>query len=252
MTAPATPQRRPVRGGRAATLVAADARNLARDPLLLLSLALPLLLGLALRWGFPWAARRIPAFDLTAYAAFATGFVVIQAPLLVGFVAGFMLLDERDEGVLQAIAVTPLGARRFLTYRLLLPALLSVPAILLAIAIGGLERPSTPAVFVAVALAAAEAPMMTLLLAAFAANKVEGLALAKAAGLAVVAPFAPLLLPSPWHWLAGVVPHYWAVAVFTLRDPPFATFAAVAAAGVVVHALWTFALLRAFRRRGAG
>jgi fluoroquinolone transport system permease protein len=226
-------------------LLRGDVRNVARDPLLFLCLALPLANGLLLRWGFPWLADR---FDLWSHAGFAVGFTLVQCPLLVGVVAGFMLLDERDEGVLAAISVTPLGRTRFLAYRVTLPAIACIPLILLSVEIADLGSPPRLLLVAAALLAAAEAPMATLLLAAFAHNKVEGLALAKAAGLAVIAPLAALVAPTPWQWAAGVVPLYWPAKLFTLSDALAAGSLGYAGAGIVVHALWIAFLLSAFRR----
>jgi fluoroquinolone transport system permease protein len=236
--------------GTLGTLLRGDARNVGRDPLLLIALALPLATGLSLRWGFPWLADRFAdRFDLWPYATFAVGYTLVQCPLLIGVVSGFMLLDERDEGVLAAIAVTPLGPSRFLVYRVTVPALLCVPMIFLAVAVAGLGTPPILPLAIAATLAAVEAPLTTLFLAAFASNKVEGLALAKVAGLAVISPFAALFVAMPWQALAGAIPHYWPVKLFVAGDEDPAAILVYALAGAAVHAIWLIGMLRIFQRR---
>jgi fluoroquinolone transport system permease protein len=57
---------------------------------------------------------------------------------------------------------------------------------------------------------------MALFLAAFAENKVAGLALVKFLnGLAVI-PIGAYFIEPPWQWLSGVMPMYWPLKVFWL------------------------------------
>jgi fluoroquinolone transport system permease protein len=235
---------------RASALLRADWRNVARDPLLLLVLAVPVLLALLVRMAFPWAAAlAAPRLALDDYAPFVVGYMLILTPMLVGGAAGFMLLDEREEQLLAALAVTPLGKQGWLTYRVALPVAATAVVSVAAVYLSGLEPPPPGRLLIMVLLAALEAPLATLFLAAFAANKIQAMALAKAGTVVVVAPFATLLVPSFWEYLAAPLPQFWVVklAVATAAGP--LELSALAMSAVVVHGIGLWGLARAYERR---
>ena len=172
-----------------ASLLAADARNIAREPPLWACVLLPWLLALGLRFGFasleeltaPWIALG----ELRPHVA---AFAVVMPGMMIGWVVGFLLLDERDDGVLAAIEVTPLGRGGFTRYRLLLPTLLTLVTAALVHLCAGVLAPGWGPTLTAIVAASAVAPLVALFLVGFAGNKVEGLALAKLASLLVLLP----------------------------------------------------------------
>lgn len=98
-------------------------------------------------------------------------------------------------------------------------------------------------------MAALQAPLYALALGAFAANKLEGLAMSKLSGWLVLAPLL-LFAPEPYQWAAAALPTYWTAKAYE---------AAVAGAiapqllwgigGVALHASLFVVLLRKFLRR---
>jgi fluoroquinolone transport system permease protein len=232
------------------TLVRSDWRNVARDPFLLLVLVVPLLLAGLVRVAFPWAtAAAASRVALEPYAEFVIGYMLALNPMLVGGAVGFMLLDEREERVLAAIAVTPLGKRGWLTYRIALPVAATAIMGAVAVYLTGLEPPPAPRLLVIVVLAALEAPLATLFLAGFAANKVQAMALSKAGTLAVVAPFAALLVAPPWQYLVGVLPQFWVVKLALASTADTLEFSTIAVVATLVHAAALWGLARAYDGR---
>ena len=227
-----------------------DWRNVARDPLLLLVVVVPILLAVLVRMAFPWAsALSAPRLTLATYTPFVLGYLLVLTPMLVGGASGFMLLDDRDEQVLAAIAVTPIGKQGWLAHRVTVPVVATALMSLIAVYLTGLEPPPPARLLLIVVLAALEAPLATLFLAAFAANKVQAMALAKAGTLVVVAPFAALFVASPWQYLAGLVPQFWIVRLTLESTASALEFTELAVLAVVVHAIALWALTSAYGRR---
>lgn len=194
-----------------------DLKSVSRDSMLLLISVGSLVLALAMRYGVPFATphlQRLLAVDLADYTPLLMSFVLLIAPGMVGSLVGFLILDERDEGTLTALLVTPVTLSAYLLYRIGLPVIIAFFVTLLAVPIAGLPTVPFGQLVLAAALASLSGGIVALGVTALAANKVEGFAVLKILqgiqALAVVAWF----LPTPWQWLVGFVPAYWPAAAY--------------------------------------
>ncbi len=234
------------------TLAHADLKNISRDPLLLLLAAIAPAFALTLRFLFPWAEHRTAnTFNLGAYADLTSAFLLLIAPMLLGFIIGLMLLDERDDGILSVIAVTPTGTGRFLIYRIVAPVIWSVVGACLVVWFAGLSTIDLIRFVPLAVLAGLEAPLLALFLAANAGNKVEGMALSKVGNVVMGLALLFGVLPSPWCWLGAPIPAFWLVRAFLERTAPWLTYAAFIGLAFLTHAVALMLLLRQFNRRAA-
>ena len=105
-----------------------DATSVRRDSLLRWMLALPLLMALLFRGLASLTRDWLSGYGVTLsdYDPLIASFIVLIAPLLCGAVVGFLLLDQKDDGTLTALRVTPLTPGAYLTYRIGAPMLLSI------------------------------------------------------------------------------------------------------------------------------
>ncbi|MBA4495064.1 hypothetical protein ACFO25_09725 [Paenactinomyces guangxiensis] len=198
-------------------LTLADLKNVRRDPMLIMAIAGPAMLTLVFRFVPPilteWLTQKF-GFDLTAYYDLILIFILQLVPLMIGMVSGYLMLDERDENLIQLFAVTPLRKSGYLFVRLAMPVLLTIMFTILLVYFTGLIQIKVVQLLPTILLLAMEAPMMALFLVSFAANKVEGLALSKGIGIIVAAPFAAYFIQWPWQIIAGISPTYWVAKMF--------------------------------------
>lgn len=197
--------------GPAATLALADLRNWLRDPLLAVVVGLPLYYALVGRLLVPLATDRLaPGFDLVPHYPLLVALFTFTAPLAYGFVTGFFVLEERDEGVLDALWTTPLTGRGYVAYRSVAVTLVSFVSMAAVPPAVGLV-PVPPVLLVPVAAVGSLWGVgCALLLPAFSTNSVEGVAVSKFLGLSVLVPIAAIaLVPGPLQFLAGAIPPYW-------------------------------------------
>jgi fluoroquinolone transport system permease protein len=229
-------------------LAPADLLSLRRDPFLAWMILLPAAVALFLRVALaPLAAwlARTTGFDLWTLTPVIMGSYLALAPLLVGLVTGFLLLDARDEGSLAALRTTPVRPADYLLYRLSLPLGLGVVVTLVCYPLVG-QLPLPLADLLAVALLAAfAAPLMALALAGFAENKVAGLALFKGLNVLVMLPIAAYFLPMPWQLAAGIIPVYWPLKVLWLAASG-APYGWAWVVGLAVNGVAVWLLLRRF------
>ena len=231
------------------SLGAIDARNVARDSMLRWIAVFTPLFGLLFRFAVPLVADALDrqfGYDLVEYYPLLMSFLPLMVGGMTGTVGGFLLLDQRDDETLTALLVTPLSLGDYLWYRLSGLALLSAVCGALTVPLAGLSETTATQVVVAAVTAAPLAPLYALFLAAFAANKVQGFALAKAAGVVMVPCVVAYFVTGPWQSAFGVVPHYWPLKVFWLFDEG-ATGAALAHA--LVGLAWQATLLVVLVRR---
>jgi fluoroquinolone transport system permease protein len=245
-------------------LMGADIRMVARDPLLAILPFAPLLAATAMRLILPLITGFLLSrlgFDLMAWAGMIRSILILFPGMFYGMVAGFLLLDDRDDGIAAYWSVTPVRRSGYLLARLGLFSLAAVPAGLACAFLIGLA-PARLADDLAMALLGAlQVPIYGLFLAAFAANKVEGLSIVKALGILNMAPLA-VLLPRPVGRLGWIVPQYWAAAGFlsglqglpdgipaSVRMPSSGVSVLAYGLAVLLYAVWTVALVRRYLRR---
>lgn len=190
-----------------------DVRNVARDPLLVWIPFVPVLMALAFRFAIPPLATWLGdsfGYDLGALAPLLMSGYVMLAPTMAGMVAGFLLLDERDDRTEAALLVTPLDPTAYLAYRLAAPAVTGAVVTIAAYPIAGMA-PLAPATLLGiVAVASLNAPATALLLVAIAPNKVAGLATVKALNAVNLVPTLAFFVDPPLQLAAGVFPTFWA------------------------------------------
>jgi fluoroquinolone transport system permease protein len=234
------------------SLSAIDARNVARDPMLRWIAIFTPAFGLLFRFAVPPIADTLAGrfgFELVAYYPLLMSFLPLVAAGMTGTVVGFLLLDQRDDQTLTALMVTPLSLGGYLRYRLSGLMLLTVVFGAIMVPLAGLSQTTSMQVVVSAMTAAPLAPIFALFLGTFAANKVQGFALAKAAGVVMVPCIVSYFVTGPWQSVFGVVPHYWPLKVFWLFDEGATASALVhATIGLVWQAVLLMLLVQHFSR----
>ena len=189
------------------------------------------------------------AFDLTSYRLFITGFLSLVPGMLFGMIYGFIILDERDENIIQSISVTPLRTQGYLSYKLQMPMLLSAGFFLLLI-YSTLLIEINPVHGMGIAMMVAlEAAISTLFLVAYADNKVEGLAFSKLLGIMFLGFPAVLLWESSWHWISAWMPSFWIGKAFLHSSQESQLVWADLSLGILLHFGVLVFFLRAFLTR---
>jgi fluoroquinolone transport system permease protein len=248
---------------RLARLAAADVRMVARDPLLAIMPFAPLLAATAMRLIMPLVAGfLLPrlGFELLSWGGLIRGILILFPGMFYGMVAGFLLLDDRDDGIAAYWSVTPVLRRGYLLARLGLFTLAAIPAGLVCGLIIGSGPLRWGHDLVMAVLGAMQVPVYSLFLAAFATNKVEGLSIVKALGILNMAPLA-VLLPGSVGLLGWPVPQFWAATGFlsglsghptgiplSVHFPGREPLLAYILSGVL-YAVWTAVLLHRYLRR---
>lgn len=228
-------------------------KQIRRDPMLRWMLLMPLVLALATRGVIPVVFERIAAalpFPLMPYYPAIMGFALSYiGPSMVGYVIGFLLLDQRDEGTLTALLVTPLSLARYLAYRLVWPMLGSVIVTIIIMPLSGLVRLNGVELVLVGVSAAANAPLFALTLATFASNKVQGMALMKMSSVVTFPPLVTFFLPQTWQWPFILFPTFWQARFFWGVSNDAGISVLFPLASIAYQMLLLLVLFRLFYRR---
>lgn len=229
-----------------------DMRQICKDPMLIASLFGPIAVIAFSRFIFPLLSRWIEqqfTFSLLDYSDFATTFLLLTIPLLPGVMAGLLMLDERDENMIAYYAITPLAREGYFVYRLFLPSVLSLLLTCLFFLLSGIAEIRVESLY-SLLLLTIEAPCLALFLAAFATNKVEGLALSKISGLLFAGPIVAAFVPVPWQYLGMWIPTFWPAKSYFLglSQEPLASLAAFGV-GLVFHLVLLKFMFQTFIKR---
>ena len=234
------------------TLARGDLKLILRDSTLVMAVFGPLAVT-ALLFFLPAIETLIQnklSFDLTPYRLFITCFLSLIPGMLFAMIYGFIILDERDEDVIDFISVTPLRMEGYLAYKLVMPMLLGAGFFLFIIFAAGLIQFNAIHVLGVALMVAMEAAIGTLFLVTFSENKVEGLAFAKLLGIMYLPIPLVFLWNSGWHWVSAFLPPFWIAKTFLHGHLGSIWVWGDLSAGLAVHALVLGLFLRTFLRRG--
>lgn len=237
---------------RAASLAIGDLRSIRRDPMLLISIFAPVILAVVMKFGLPFVEGILLAelaFDLSRYNALIMSVTILISPMMIGMLSGFLILDERDENILVFYSVTPLSKSGYLAYRLITPTIISFILSFFVFYFINIVMCDLVFLIPIFLVCALESPLMALFLGAFAANKVEGLALSKGFGLLFLASIAGYFVKSSWRYLLGIAPTYWVSKAMLIGIAGGNGFWITIAVGALVHLAFIAFLLGRFENK---
>lgn len=230
-------------------LVKNDWKIIGRDPMLIIAYFAPVLILCLALFLFPIVSKittQYLNFPLEEYFPFGYTFFLPLVSMLIGMVYGFILLDERDAGLVSYIAVTPLGKLGYLSVRMIIPTFISFTYNIVYILLTGLGKTLNPFEILALsAIIASEAPIMILFLGAFANDKVAGIAMSKGFGILLLAIVIDYFFKGSWRWFLSIVPLWWIERAFLLGKNTVWYLSGAA----VIHVLYLLLLYRKFNKR---
>lgn len=189
-----------------------DLKSITRDSNQLLFLTTPFLLLLFINGAMPYLCLKFEALE--AFKDVTLMFGVVQTAILYGFVSAFALLDERDQNVLDAIRVLPVSSSYYLRYRMAFSFLVTWFGSCMILYFNVLVKVSVMDTLMLSLLFAMLAPLVTFTIAAFARNKVEGMAYFKGLDLLLLLPILAITMGGVWHYIVLLIPSYWAYRSF--------------------------------------
>lgn len=186
------------------TMLLSELRNVLRERMTVLMIFLPLVMGGVIRILID---RGIAEGDVL-------GVLAVMCSLLAGFMygalAGFSLLDDRDDQVLLSIGISPYPLWAYIWFKIGFSFVLAVGVGMALIALPGAVPMSAGDMLLVSLASAVQVPIVAFLVNAFASNKVEGFVTMKATGFLLLFPIGGYFFLDAKEWLFAVAPGHWA------------------------------------------
>ena len=195
-------------------------RQIRADSMLILMCFLPFVIAAVFHFGVPFletqlcAVFTLPSVLADYYLLFDL-FLAVFAPFFFVFLSAMVMLTEIDEHVSAYLAVTPVRKQGYLVSRFVYPAVFAalISAVLLACCsltpwtVWGIALVCVLGVLLCVPIA--------MMIVVVSHNRVEGMALAKLAGLLLFGLPVPFFLTGCLQYLFAWLPSFWIAKVFT-------------------------------------
>ena len=178
-----------------------DIKNITRDPAFIMLFMAPVIILLFLRFLVPVFSEIISektGFSVVPYYDFIVLFFSFLPVSMAGVLAGLIIIDERDEGLIMYYSVTPIARKGYMLNKVYFFGIAGFVWSFLIFLLNGLYYFPFWLSFITSCLYALTTLVLALFLSVYAGNKVEALALSKFAGIIITG--IPLVWFVPWPW----------------------------------------------------
>jgi fluoroquinolone transport system permease protein len=199
--------------------IVTDFKNILRDDMLVYFIMIPITMSIAARWVIPYLTDFLVKKNINLIQmlpAVSSFFFLIMPPAIIGFVYGFMWIDERDEKILSVLQITPVPFIKTVIIKMSIGAVISFLLVLVVIPMSGIGNIKIPYLILAGSLTAFNVPLFALFLFDFAKNKIEGFAISKYLYILYMLPFICYFVKVKYEFLFGIIPSYWVLKLYWL------------------------------------
>lgn len=234
-------------------LIQFELKNLVRDRMTAMLLGYPIVFGFIIR-------LIIETQNLEAnVVALLVVVLTIMSGMIFGSMAGFSILDDRDDHVFVSIQISPMNVEFYVLFKVFFVFVLSILANVLIFLIVQETGLSMGDVVLISLVNAFQVPIHAFLVNAFASNKVEGFVAMKGAGFLIIFPVAAFFFMDWKQWLFAIAPAFWGAKATQYRlfepliqlgliDMPF-NFTTYLVIGFLYNAVLSFLLYRLFKHK---
>ncbi|WKY44018.1 ABC transporter permease [Eubacteriaceae bacterium ES2] len=188
--------------------------SILHDAMMIVCILAPLLMGVAFRFFVPILENLLCQYFslpqiITPYYILFDLMLAIMTPIMFCFSGVLVMLEEFDNGTAKYYFVTPVGKSGYLLSRLILPALMAFVYDLLLLTIFTVSGLDPLMILIFSICGTLMAVLCSLLVVAFAQNKMAGMALIKLCGILLVGIPVVYFVNSPIQYLFAILPSFW-------------------------------------------
>lgn len=192
-----------------------EVRKWVRDSFTVMMLGMFLVFGAIARFLVP-AIEQQWSLNLAPYYHVVLAGLVLVAARIAGAVAGFSILDDRDDNIMLAVKVAPMSLEAFIGLKMAMVCLLSFAGGVFVLWFSNLMSISWGVILAVSAVGALGAPLAAMQINCLASNKIEGFAMVKGLNILVVVPIVALFMRGAKEFLFAFEPGFWPAKAFAV------------------------------------
>ncbi len=245
---------------KAIKVLKSEFRLIRRDSMLFMMPFFVIYMGVVLHFLMPWLNTYLAANGMMPGSVSANGFsyyyplvmyymVIITGPQISGMVYAVLILSDKDDHTIQALMVSPLTAKIYINRKLALSFVTGAIFILALFYMIGIDlMPFWIMVLISIG-GGFTSSVISLALAIFAKNKVQGMNYAKGVSFVAMVILASFFVNGKQQLIFGLLPPYWVCKSYTLAldgDPLWILFLII---GIVYQGGLTYYLSKVFQKK---
>jgi fluoroquinolone transport system permease protein len=185
-----------------------EIRKWFRDSLSSFMLVYFLMMGVIGRFLVPVVERQM-GLPLTPYYHVILAALILFSSRIIGAVAAFSILDDRDDNILLAVKVAPMSLEVFIGLKLGLVYVIGVGGGVFVLWFSQLAELPFATMLAVSAITALGSPLSALLMNCLASNKIEGFAAIKGLNIFVILPIVALFMHGAKEFIFAFEPGFW-------------------------------------------
>ncbi len=193
-----------------------DLKQIFKNPIVAALFILPLFLAVFARLVItvllPYLSQYV-VLNAAPYYSFILAALITEAPVSLGIVTGFIMLDDRDGNIFDLMRVTPLGTSGYIVNRLAFPFISSFLFTFIVYFIVNIYCISVVPLILLALIMGLISIIISMIMFFIATDKVKGLTYAKALNLFSLFTLADLLELKWFSAISHVVPSYWVTKI---------------------------------------
>lgn len=196
-----------------------DLKMIIRDPIMALLFFVPLMIGIIFKLLIHFLLSLILEYmSLSLHLEpYLLSMTLLMTPYMLGVVMGFMMLDDKDDNIIDLVMVTPYGRRAYLFNRILFISLFTFVYTIINYFILGLVHINILGLLYISFLLSVFAASIGLLFYKIAGDKIIGLTYAKMLNIIIVFVFSDFIKADWFIYVAVMFPTFWITRLIT--DP---------------------------------
>ena len=220
-------------------------KQIQRDGMLIMMLMAPLLAGIFFRFGLPFIELRLTTYFelemiISPYYRLFDLFLCALTSYMISFIATMTMLDEYDHHLVEHLVITPLKRSGYLHARVSIPLFFTWLISIAVVLVFALESWPFSILVATCFLLSMMSLIFSLIVFSFSKNKVEGLAIAKVAGLILSGLIVPFFIFDFTQYYFSFLPSYW-IARYALGQQAIHLFISI-----ISISIWLLILYRRF------
>lgn len=223
-------------------------RIMRHDKMLLVICFAPILIGILFRFGIPLVEQALAKWlgapsVIAPYYQLVDAFYAMLTSTMFCLAAAMVTLEEFDDKTVSSLLVSPLAKEGYLASRLCIPAVASFLFTAVLLPIFKLSSLSGLWVMPLAAVGALYGLIVSMLVVAFSANKLEGVAISKLASVLTLGAVVPHVIVGAEQYAAAPLPSFWIGKATAENDLLFLLVA------LIVSGAWILLLLKRYAQK---